>query len=244
MKKIVYLFFISIVIFSCSSSQETQKTTSQTLKDETINFLALGDSYTIGEGLGKDEIWPYLLYNEIKQKGFSIKQPKIVAQSGWRTDELINAIEKQEINEKYELVSLLIGVNNQFQGRSLEDFKKDFNFLVEKAIRFSKNGTQGVFILSIPDYSVTPFAKNKGFKQATIKSELNQFNQVIYQMALEKNILYFDISDLSRKVESDKSLLTKDLLHPSTKMYKMWVNEIFPTIEQKILLHQGHKPTK
>ncbi|MBK9592012.1 MAG: SGNH/GDSL hydrolase family protein [Crocinitomicaceae bacterium] len=122
------------------------------------SYLALGDSYTIGEGVAVIDSWPYQLVKKLNAKGISIEQPKVIARTGWRTDNLIAAIEAENLSQKYDLVSLLIGVNNQFQGKSLEQYKKDLRSLLNTAINLSAAGKSRVFVLSIPDYGSTPLA--------------------------------------------------------------------------------------
>ncbi|MEQ8910023.1 MAG: SGNH/GDSL hydrolase family protein [Vicingaceae bacterium] len=242
MKKIIFSFLLLSTALACNNSKNASDEGASKPKDQTMNYIALGDSYTIGEGLGKDGIWPYLLYKELKSKGFNLNQPKIIARTGWRTDELMQAIKHENLSSKFELVSLLIGVNNQYQGKSIEDYKSDLITLLETSISLSENGKEGVFMLSIPDYGVTPFAKSKGLKN--VSEEIDNYNKIAKELATQFGVLYFDITDISRTAAEDKSMLTEDMLHPSAKMYKKWVDAISNQVVEKLLLDQGYKASK
>lgn len=187
------------------------------------SYLALGDSYTIGESVPVEKSWPHLLVNDSQALDFDIKSPKIIAKTGWRTDELISAIDSENLDEaSFDLVSLLIGVNNQYQSVALEVYKEEFQELLNKAIQFSKHKTEGVFVVSIPDYSTTTFAKKSDKKN--IREELNQYNAYAKQLCELYEIPFYDITDLSSQINSEKEMLAEDDLHPSAKQYQKWVN--------------------
>ena len=194
----------------------------------TASYLALGDSYTIGEGVAVIDSWPYQLVKKLNAKGISTEQPKVIARTGWRTDNLIAAIEAENLSQKYDLVSLLIGVNNQFQGKSLEQYKKDLRSLLNTAINLSSKGKSRVFVLSIPDYGSTPFGK---LERESIGKEIDQWNQVCKEICAEFEIPFFDITTISKRASIEADLTTKDKLHPSAKMYSLWVNEIFEPVQ-------------
>ena len=146
------------------------------MQDDSLTFLALGDSYTIGESVAENERWPVQLAARLNEKGRQTASPKIIATTGWRTDQLKSAIESdKELKERYDLVSLLIGVNNQFQGKSVESFAPEFEELLQTAIGLAGD-KEKVIVLSIPDYGVTPFGASRG--EERIAKELDEYNQV------------------------------------------------------------------
>jgi lysophospholipase L1-like esterase len=188
-----------------------------------MKYLALGDSYTIGESVLPAERWPVQLAELLRQKGKEVDPPTIIATTGWRTDNLKNAISIAKLEEDYDLVSLLIGVNNQYQGKPLDQYKIEFEELLKTAVRLAKGNKANVFVVSIPDYGFTPFGKPK---QEKITRELDQFNAVNKEIASQYGIRYFNITEISRKGLEDPSLVAADGLHPSGKMYKQWVDLI------------------
>ena len=195
---------------------------SQSKKSDSYSYLALGDSYTIGESVKESERWPVQLYKSLKNK---ISYPTIIAKSGWTTDQLIDTLNKTKF-KNYDFVSLLIGVNNQYRGRSIESFKKDFIELLERSIKYANGKKERVFVVSIPDWGVTPFANGKD--RNIIEKEINEFNNIISQECSINDIKFFDVTQNSRTALKNKSLIAEDGLHPSKKMYKQWVKIIKP----------------
>jgi lysophospholipase L1-like esterase len=215
------IFIISAFItFSCMAQKTEQ---SQELK-----FLALGDSYTIGESVAEDQRWPVQLVKSLNAKGKNFSAPKIIATTGWRTDDLKNAIVRDNPLKDYDLVSLLIGVNNQYQGKSVESYAPEFEELLNMAIAFAGGDKSKVFVVSIPDYGFTPFGKEKREK---ITKELDEYNRVNKEITLKKGVNYFNITDVSRKGFEDPELVANDGLHPSGKMYTEWVKIIMTNFE-------------
>ncbi len=192
-------------------------------KNLNYSYLALGDSYTIGESVKESERWPVQLSNSLKNK---LNKPIIIAKSGWTTDQLIDTLNKIKFNKKFDFVSLLIGVNNQYRGRSIEKFKQDFILLLNKSIIYANDNKERVIVVSIPDWGVTPFAKDRN--RSIITTEVNAFNKVIHDECKKNNITFFNITEISRKALNDNSLIAEDGLHPSKKMYKQWVKMIKP----------------
>ena len=192
-------------------------------KDLNYSYLALGDSYTIGESVKESERWPVQLSNSLRNK---LNKPVIIAKSGWTTDQLIDTLNKINFNKKFDFVSLLIGVNNQYRGRSVENFKEGFIILLKKSIEYANYKKERVLVVSIPDWGVTPFAKNKN--RTIIGNEIDAFNKVIHDECMKNNITFFNITEISRKAVNDNSLIAEDGLHPSKKMYKQWVKIIKP----------------
>lgn len=188
------------------------------------DYLALGDSYTIGESVLESERWPNQLAEVLKGTTLEVETVTIIAKTGWTTAELIEGIESAKNTNQYDLVSLLIGVNNQYRGQSLERFETELIQLIKTAIKYSKNGAQGVFLVSIPDWGVTPFAKDRDVEK--IAFEIQAFNKVIQKQANEFKLPYIDITPISKNAKTDLSLLASDQLHPSGKMYNFWVQKI------------------
>jgi lysophospholipase L1-like esterase len=170
----------------------------------------------------ESERWPVQLYKSLKNK---ISYPKIIAKSGWTTDQLIDTLNKTKF-KNYDFVSLLIGVNNQYRGRSIESFKKDFIELLERSIKYANGKKERVFVVSIPDWGVTPFANGKD--RNIIEKEINEFNNIISEECSINDIKFFDVTQNSRRALQNKSLIAEDGLHPSKKMYKQWVKIIKP----------------
>lgn len=196
-----------------------------------VRFLALGDSYTIGESVPEAERWPNQLAELIRlsppfdETGGSI-EVTIIARTGWTTDELWNGIQEVTIEPPYDLVSLLIGVNNQYRGRDIEEYRAGFVFLLNKAIAYAGGDPGRVIVLSIPDWGVTPFAKDRDSKQIAL--EINQFNAVNEEESKKAGVHYVDVTPISREAATDVSLIASDGLHPSGKMYAEWAKLALP----------------
>jgi lysophospholipase L1-like esterase len=182
-------------------------------------FLALGDSYTIGEGVAPAESWPSQLVASLTASGIEIAEPEIIAQTGWTTDELQAAIKAVAPAGPYELVSLLIGVNNQYRGRLLGEYRAQFVKLLESAIRLAGKPKR-VLVLSIPDWSVTPFAE--GRDRGAIAAQIDRFNEVNRKETAERWARYLDVTTVSRKYGHLPEFLASDGLHPSRRMYAEW----------------------
>lgn len=197
-----------------------------------LSYLALGDSYTIGESVAENERWPVQLSKSLTKSGLEVSSPQIIARTGWTTDELKAKIVSEKITKTYDLVSLLIGVNNQYRGRSVEQFRTEFIDLLETAIKFAGNKPERVFVVSIPDWGVTPFG-GKG-QNKTISEQIDLFNQVKKQETEKKGVLFIDITPISRQAITDISLIAEDGLHPSGKMYQQWVEKVSPELLKKI----------
>jgi lysophospholipase L1-like esterase len=193
-----------------------------------MKYLALGDSYTIGESVTEAERWPNQLVDSLIKRGWHIDKPTIIATTGWRTDNLKNAMNIAKLNAEYDLVSLLIGVNNQYQGKSSKEYAYEFEDLLKTAIHLAKGKKDRVFVVSIPDYGYTPFGKPK---QEAITKAIDEFNEVNARIAYKHGVQYFDITETSRDGLKDPSLIAADGLHPSGKMYSYWVELIVKDME-------------
>lgn len=223
------LSILLLFLFSCESSSQNIQSNTMT---NGLSYLALGDSYTIGESVAENERWPVQLSQSLTKSGLEVSSPQIIARTGWTTDELKAKIVSEKITKTYDLVSLLIGVNNQYRGRSVEQFRTEFIDLLETALKFAGNKPERVFVVSIPDWGVTPFG-GKG-QNKTISEQIDLFNQVKKQETEKKGVLFIDITPISRQAITDISLIAEDGLHPSGKMYQQWVEKISPELLKKI----------
>jgi len=187
---------------------------------EPIRYLALGDSYTIGESVPLNQNFPAQLVDSLKASGVNVSSYKIIAQTGWTTTNLKLAIEASTLKDTFNLVSLLIGVNNQYQGKSIGLYEQEFVELAERAIQFAGGKKENVFVVSIPDYGYTPFGKNN---QMAISSGIDLYNSINKRLSDSLGLKYCDITPISRRGLSEPDLVAGDGLHPSAKMYKEWV---------------------
>ena len=196
-----------------------------------IQYLALGDSYTIGESVEEHERWPNQLATLIEASPeFSGKwvEVSIIARTGWTTQELWDGIQSQALEPPYDLVSLLIGVNNQYRGYDINEYREQFVFLLNKAIEYAGGDPKHVIVLSIPDWGVTPFAQGRDTGQ--VAEEINAFNATNKQETEKAGVHYFDITPISRAAVNVPSLLASDGLHPSGKMYAEWAQLVLPVV--------------
>ena len=202
-----------------------------------IRFLALGDSYTIGESVDESDRWPNQLAAMlescpqfmISSVGHEVDiEVTIIARTGWTTSELWEGIRAREVDPPYDLVSLLIGVNNQYRGYDIDEYREQFIFLLNKAIEYADGVANRVLVLSIPDWGVTPFAGSRDRKK--IATEINIFNSVNREETEKAGAQYVDITPISRKAINDSSLIADDGLHPSGKMYAEWSTLALPIV--------------
>ena len=230
---LVILFFIS-GSFSCRKNATSMSVPGTAATK--YYYLALGDSYTIGERVPPPDNFPGQVSNMMKNDTVDFQRPVIIARTGWTTDELetgiVEAGNADPLRPSYDFVSLLIGVNNQYRGRSADSYKPEFKELLKKAIRFAGNKADHVVVLSIPDWGVTPFAS--GRDRAQIAAEIDAYNAANKQIALQYNVHYIDITPWTREAATDASLLATDGLHPSGKEYKRWAERVAFFFKQKI----------
>lgn len=196
------------------------------------NYLALGDSYTIGESVPESERWSVQLAKLLKQAGIPLTPSDLIARTGWTTAELAEAIQASGNGKTYALVSLLIGVNNQYRGQSAERYRTEFADLLKTATSFAGGNPEKVFVLSIPDWGVTPFAAGRDRQQ--IAEEIDAFNAIAREECRKWGIPYVDITPLSRRAADDLSLVASDQLHFSGKMYQQWAEQALP-VAKKLL---------
>ncbi|HEX6613834.1 MAG TPA: GDSL-type esterase/lipase family protein, partial [Rhodanobacteraceae bacterium] len=194
-------------------------------------FLALGDSYTIGEGVAENARWPVQLVERMRAQGVMIGDPKIVARTGWTTDELSAAMDAAELRPPYALVTLLIGVNNQYRGRALDEYRVQFRALLARAIALAGQDARRAITVSIPDWGVTPFARKEGRDAQRIAAQIDAFNAVACEETAAANARLVNITGISRAPEV-RGLLATDGLHPSGAQYARWVEAIAPVARE------------
>ncbi len=195
-------------------------------------FLALGDSYTIGESVPLHESFPYQTVQMLRKAGKRFHAPEIIAKTGWTTAELADQILQTKLSESYDFVTLLIGVNNQYRGLPIDDFRADIDYLIHKAIHITAGITEHVIVLSIPDWGDTPFAKGKDYKK--ISEEIDAYNQICESTAKQYKTQFINITEGTRKANKDHTLLASDHLHYSAKEHAIWAGEVVSAMIAKL----------
>lgn len=229
------LAFLSIFLLSASGchskSDNDAVLNSHTTTYDSVKYLALGDSYTIGQSVSLNKNFPHQLVNSLKLHGVMVGDPETIARTGWTTSELQSAITQYNPSSNYDLVTLLIGVNNQYRGYEIDVYKTEFEELLLQAIQFAGKDTSHVFVLSIPDYGCTPFGASR---KEQIGQEIDHYNAIAAQICLKYKVKFFNITPISRKAQTQKNLIAPDNLHPSEIMYTEWVKLITSDIAQKL----------
>jgi lysophospholipase L1-like esterase len=193
-----------------------------------LNYLALGDSYSIGEGVAAEARWPMQLAHALRGEGIALADPDIIAATGWTTDELDAAIDAAQPAAGYDLVSLLVGVNNQYRGRGLDEYRHQFAALLERAIALAGDRHERVLVLSIPDWGVTRFGRDCGRDLVAVAHELDAFNAVARDICAAHGVAFVDITAVSRERGTDAAMLADDGLHPSAAMHARWTQLALP----------------
>ena len=237
--KIIKFSYFLIFIIACNSSSSfddetlnsinedasvNQNLNSDSLNQTQFSLLALGDSYTIGEGVDEDQRWPNQFIKVAYENGVDFSSSRIIAETGWKSYDLINAIESSNFEKKYDYVSLLIGVNNQFNSRPVNEFENDLDKLLIK-INNLKKKSGSVLIISIPDWGSSPYGV--GFDRNEISNEINTFNNSLKSFANTNGLNYVDVTEISRRAIKEPNLIAIDNLHPSGIMYLEWAKKIF-----------------
>lgn len=204
-----------------------------TLPQDTLIYLALGDSYTIAEGLAAKDSWAVQLAALVRGRGVYLQDPLIIARTGWRTDQLMNAVRQAQNSMQitpagYDVLTLLIGVNNQYQGGSEDLFRAQFSSLLRMSITMARGKASRVVVLSIPDYSVTPFAASLNTR--SVAAAIDRFNAVKREECTKAGVAFVDITPLSREALNRRSFLASDSLHPSREQYAAWANLALPVV--------------
>jgi lysophospholipase L1-like esterase len=233
MKTILSLLLLTVALTGCAKKSEFNNTLTPggVNTNPSAKYLALGDSYTIGQSIPLDMSFPYQLARLLGQ--VPANNPAIIAATGWTTNNLINAIDQNGVqNKKYDIVTLLIGVNDQYQGISTSIYSNNFSKLLNTAISLANNKVNRVFVISIPDYSVTPFAAYAN--RDKIASEIDQFNAINKQITQAAGVTYLNITDISRTAATEPDLIASDGLHPSAKMYGLWMQRLEPLVRSAL----------
>jgi lysophospholipase L1-like esterase len=207
----------ALLVQGCSPSEPPPK------------YLALGDSYTSGESVGADDRWPVQLAHRLKEYGIDLGEPQVIATTGWTTDELSTGIDQAKPVGPYQLVTLSIGVNNQYRNRDAEEYRQQFKSLLARSIGFAGGNARHVIVLSIPDWGVTPFADGQDRKR--IGSQIDYFNSINRDETQKAGAAYVDVTPESRTASTQPSLIAGDGLHPSPQMYAEWVKLALPVAE-------------
>ncbi len=194
------------------------------MQNKPLRYLALGDSYTVGEMVPLKKNFPYQTVALLRKEKIIIDDPAIIAKTGWTTDELQEMLSRTRLQIPFDFVTLLIGVNNQYRGRSAEEYATQFTQLLQQAIGYAGEKTNHVIVVSIPDWGATPFAKGKDRNK--IAKEIDAFNAINERIAKEYKVHYINITALTREAVKDKTLVAKDGLHPSAKEYARWAVKV------------------
>ncbi|HJQ21656.1 MAG TPA: SGNH/GDSL hydrolase family protein [Gemmatimonadaceae bacterium] len=206
-----------------------------------MRFLALGDSYTIGEGVAEHDRWPNHLVSSLRARGLDVHEPELVARTAWTTDELSDAIDAAAPRGPFDLVTLLVGVNDQYRSRPVASFAPEFERLLRRAVAFARRDPKRVMAISIPDWGSTPFAQDRD--RARITSEIEQYNATGASLAAAAGVRWIDITAMTREMLRDPTLAASDGLHPSGTMYQRWA-ELFAPIADQILRVPVKRPRR
>ena len=217
----IVIFLLAFLPISCAVSQ-----TKNTSENKAYKYLALGDSYTIGESVCNDCNYPKQLTDSLNDTSKDKTSVKIIAKTGWTTTDLLGAIAAENPPKDYDLVTLLIGVNNQYQGKPFSVYSEEFPKLLDMAIAFAKGRPENVIVVSIPDYGFTPFGQKSGKAEKATK-ELERYNSYAKGIALEKGVYFENITPITQKGLENPALVASDGLHPSAEAYKMFVEKMF-----------------
>lgn len=226
----ILIFLLYFCSFACQSNDDSLIQNPQPTP-KTISYLALGDSYTIGQSVDEADRFPVQLVNKLRAEIDTLKfeDAQIIATTGWRTDQLQNAIDDANLQDTFDLVSLLIGVNNEFQNRPIEVYKTEFTELLNRSIELAGGNKDHVFVLSIPDYAFTPYGQNTN--PEAISEGVDTFNAVNKEITEMMGVRYFDITPISRNGVAEPELVASDGLHPSGEQYRRWVELFFEEIK-------------
>lgn len=216
MRRLLLSFVTIAFVIGCDRSPEPTR--------HAMRMLALGDSYTIGESVAASDRWPVLLSDRLRERGVEMADPVIIATTGWTTNDLIRAISSTPPEGPFDLVTLLTGVNNQYQRLPMESYPAEFRDLLTTAIRLAGERPRHVLVVSIPDWGAMPFAK--GSDTRAIGTEIDAYNAINRRIASELGVQYVDITPISRQATTQPALVAPDGLHPSAEQYRRWVEQI------------------
>ena len=205
----------------------------RSMSAKSYTYLALGDSYTIGESLAIYESFPYQTIQLLRKAGHNFNAPEILAKTGWTTDDLKKGIRNTVFQSSYDVVSLLIGVNDQYNGRILNDYAKNFEHLLQQAISFAANNPERVIVLSIPDWSRTPFASGKD--RGEITRQIKMLNVENQKISKQYMVNYIQLGQTDAEEDPDESMLAPDQLHYSGKVYARWGQQLLEVIQRRFV---------
>ncbi len=231
--KIPFFIFLFAILPSCSQTEDirSEQFENDTINQEVITYIALGDSYTVGESVDFEDSFPAQLSTKIEENKNLQVNTTVIAQTGWRTDQLISAVGSRE-SADYNLVTLLIGVNNQFQSRPFSQYEIEFVELLNKAISLAGDDANKVIVLSIPDYYYTPYGQSNGAEMISL--QLDEYNNFAQSTAKEKGVTFLDITDITRKGLDETDLVATDGLHPSGLAYEKFVERLYPLVSTRL----------
>lgn len=222
-----FLLLTPLLVFLFCDT-EPKPISSESSASVAVSYLALGDSYTIGESVDESLRWPVQLSDSLNNNGFIVNKTDIIARTGWTTAELKDGITNAQPDSTYDLVSLLIGVNNQYRGYDIEIYRTEFRELLEWAIALASGDPENVFVVSIPNYGVTPFGSSN---EDQIRQELLEYDAIAASIAEEYGIPLINITPISEEAKTDTTLIAEDNLHPSGSMYTLWVSKMLPVVQ-------------
>lgn len=237
---ITNIILMAIILFACNTPEdmpgltdtELQKTESADQNKAQYTYLALGDSYTVGQSVSPSKSFPAQL-EKLLEKNLKVKiTTEMVATTGWRTDNLLDGIASRQLTHPYDFITLLIGVNNQYQGRPFSQYEEEFPKLLELALQLSGNDSGKVIVVSIPDYAYTPFGENRGREH--ISRDIDKYNTFAEKTAQQYNITYVNITDITRKGIDQPELVANDGLHPSGEAYTTFASRIAPFVVSEL----------
>jgi len=223
----IKIILIPICIWLCISctkpnwgTASTAPTNRVTSFQDSVHYLALGDSYTIGASVEREVNFPNQTFQLLKSAGFKTGSLQIIAKNGWTAEDLISAVATTNKRSNYQVVTLLIGVNNQYQGRPSKEFEPSFLSLLKSAIALTGNRPKRVFVISIPDWGITPFASGRDRKE--VANEIDAYNLVCEKNAKAQGANFINITDAYRLDGAKPDYLSSDGLHPSKLEYTKW----------------------
>ncbi|NLR90969.1 SGNH/GDSL hydrolase family protein [Flammeovirga agarivorans] len=214
-----------------NASSNSPNTSSYIVPQKSLSMLALGDSYTIGASVLKEDRWNEQLKVELEERNYKLNDIQYVARTGWTTRNLLNAIADENLLPKYDIVTLLIGVNNQYQRIDIEVFEEEYEELLNLAIQYAGNDPSKVIVLSIPDYGYTYSVPSQSISQ-----EINQYNNLKQSITNRNQVVFHNITSYTRQVQNNPSLVASDGLHPSGNLYKLWVDDIINKVYEQFLV--------
>jgi len=229
-RPILLAIVTSFLLFSCLEDGETPVIKQPSDGSKPVSgdnrYLALGDSYTIGESVPAEQRWPVQLQKKLQAEGVKVASPEIISRTGWTTSELAEGIRATNPKGPYQLVTLLIGVNNQYRGLDTAEYRRQFRELLVQSAAFAGNDYARVMVVSIPDYGYTPFGQSRD--RSEISRAIDRFNLINAQETRKTPAVYINITAISRNGIAEPQLVAPDGLHPSGEQYRRWVELIFP----------------